>query len=128
MTSKIRLTSSSFTEQICLNKKPVKFDVKNDKKFEIVGVVKDFHVNGPQDPIAPMVFFHYKTIDWSIANMNTFFIKSSPEKMEQTIASLEKLWKTKVDPENPFVYDFVDKAFARTYQSYVSQKNLFSLY
>lgn len=99
----------------------------NDKKLEIVGVVKDFHVNGPQDPIAPMVFFHYKTIDWSIANMNTFFIKSSPEKMEQTIASLEKLWKTKVDPQNPFVYDFVDKAFARTYQSYVSQKNLFSL-
>ncbi len=99
----------------------------NDKKLEIVGVVKDFHVNGPQDPIAPMVFFHYKTIDWSIANINTFFIKSSPEKMEQTIASLEKLWKTKVDPQNPFVYDFVDKAFARTYQSYVSQKNLFSL-
>lgn len=99
----------------------------NDKKLEIVGIVKDFHVNGPQDPIAPMVFFHYKTIDWSIANMNTFFIKSSPEKMEQTITSLEKLWKTKVDPQNPFVYDFVDKAFARTYQNYVSQKNLFSL-
>jgi len=99
----------------------------NDKKLEIVGVVKDFHVNGPQEPIVPMVFFHYKTVDWSIGNMNTFFIKSSPEKMEETLASLEKLWKTKVNPGNPFHYDFVDKAFARTYQNYISQKNLFSL-
>ena len=99
----------------------------NGSKLEIIGVIKDFHVNGPQEEIPPMVFFHYKTIDWTIGNMNTFFIKSNPEKMQETLASIEKLWKTKVNPENPFQYDFVDKAFARTYENYVKQKNLFSL-
>jgi putative ABC transport system permease protein len=32
-----------------------------------------------------------------------------------------------VDTEDPFKYDFVDKQYARTYESYVKQKNLFSL-
>jgi len=32
-----------------------------------------------------------------------------------------------VDREEPFSYDFVDKQYARTYETYVKQKNLFSL-
>ena len=109
-------------------KNPIgKFIDWNGTKLEIVGVVKDFHIKGPQDEIPPMVFFHHKTIEWTIGNMNIFFIKANPETMEETIASIEKLWKTKVDPENPFNYDFVDKAFARTYEAFVNQKNLFSL-
>ena len=47
--------------------------------------------------------------------------------MEQTIAAIEKFWKKNIDADYPFHYDFVDKAYARTYQSYVKQKNLFSL-
>ena len=32
-----------------------------------------------------------------------------------------------MDKEYPFKYDFVDKEYARTYETYVKQKNLFSL-
>ena len=32
-----------------------------------------------------------------------------------------------VDPDYPFSYDFVDKEYKRSYNSYVKQKNLFSL-
>jgi putative ABC transport system permease protein len=46
--------------------------------------------------------------------------------MENTIADIEKLWAI-VDTEYPFKYDFVDKEYARTYETYVKQKNLFSL-
>jgi len=99
----------------------------NTGKLKIIGVVDQFHLTGPQEEIPPMVFFHYKTIPWMQANMNHIFIKVSPENMENTIAQIEKFWKAKVDTEYPFKYEFVDKNFARTYESFVKQKNLFSL-
>lgn len=109
-------------------KEPIGKEIEwNDKKLKIVGVVKDFHVIGPQEAIPPMTFFHYKTIDWMESNMNRIFIKVNPENIEQTIAGIEKFWNAKVDTEYPFGYDFVNKNFARTYEQFVKQKNLFSL-
>jgi putative ABC transport system permease protein len=99
----------------------------NSKKLKIVGVVQNFHVMGPQEEIPPMTFFHYKTIDWMQGNMNRIFVKVDPKNMDQTIAAIEKFWGAKVDTEYPFSYDFVDKNFARTYEQFVKQKNLFSL-
>ena len=99
----------------------------NDEKLKIVGVVKNFHLYGPQAEIPPMAFFHFKTIDWMSYNLDKIYIKIDPANMEQTIADLDKYWTTQVDKEYPFQYEFVDKNYARTYQSYVKQRNLFSL-
>lgn len=99
----------------------------NGSKLKIVGVVQNFHVLGPQEEIPPMTFFHYKTIKWMEGNMNRIFIKVDPENMDQTIADIERFWGAKVDSEYPFSYDFVNKNFARTYEQFVKQKNLFSL-
>jgi len=99
----------------------------NNYKLKIVGVVKDFHLSGPQDKIPPMAFFHFKTINWMSYNLNKVYVKIDPENMEQTIADIDKFWATKVDREYPLKYDFVDKNYARTYQTYIKQRNLFSL-
>jgi putative ABC transport system permease protein len=99
----------------------------NDKKLKIVGVVKDFNLFGPQEKVPPMVFFHFKVVDWMLQNANKIHVKINTENSEQTIADIEKFWVKKVDTEYPFSYDFVDKAYARTYENYVKQKNLFSL-
>jgi len=99
----------------------------NDHKLKIVGVVKDFNLFGPQDKIPPMVFFHFKTIDWMLGNANKIHVKVKSENLEQTLADIEKFWVKNVDTEYPFSYDFVDKQYARTYENYVKQKNLFSL-
>lgn len=99
----------------------------NGNKLRIIGVVKDFHINGPQEEIPPMAFFHFKTIDWMLQNVRNIYVKISPQDMAQTIAAIDKFWVKKVDTEYPFKYDFVDKNFARTYENYVKQKNLFSL-
>lgn len=104
-----------------------KFIDWNDNKLKVVGVVKDFNLFSPQGEIPPMAFFHFKTIDWMIFNVNKIYIRVKPENREQTISSIEKFWTTKVDTEYPFKYDFVDKHYARTYENYVNQKNLFSL-
>lgn len=99
----------------------------NDHKFTIVGVVSDFNLFGLHEDIPPMVFFHFKTVDWMQYNLNSLCVKINPETMEETLASLEKFWSTKVDTEYPFHYDFVDKKYARTYEQFVKQKNLFSI-
>lgn len=99
----------------------------NGKKLKIIGVVKDFHINGPQEEIPPMTIFHYKTIDWMIQNASKVYVKADSETMDQTIAGIEKFWIKNVDTEYPFKYEFVDKSFANSYKAYVNQKNLFSL-
>lgn len=60
-------------------------------------------------------------------NLNKIYVKVSPDNMQSTITAIEKLWVSKVDTEYPFTYDFVDKTYARTYNSYVKQRNLFTL-
>ena len=99
----------------------------NSQKFKIIGVVQDFNIYSPQGKVPPMVFFHLKTIPWMAGNINDIYVKIKSENSEQTIADIEKFWVKKVDTEYPFSYDFVDKAYARTYANYVKQKNLFSL-
>ncbi|MFY8187778.1 MAG: ABC transporter permease [Flavobacterium sp.] len=99
----------------------------NDKQLEIVGIVNDFHVYGPQAEIPPMVFFHFKNIDWMLQNVSKIYVKVDSNKMKQAISEIEKFWVKNVDSEEPFSYDFVDKAYARTYKQYVNQRNLFSL-
>jgi putative ABC transport system permease protein len=99
----------------------------NDKKLKVVGIVKDFNLFSPQAEVPPMVFFHFKTIDWMLGNAAKIHVKVDGKNMEQTIADIEKFWTKNVDTEYPFEYDFVDKSYARTYQQYVNQKNLFSL-
>ncbi len=99
----------------------------NSEKLKIIGIVKDFNLFSPQSKVPPMVFFHLKTIDWIIGNINDIYIKIDTENSDQILADIEKVWKKNVESEFPFEYEFLDKSFARTYESYVKQKNLFSL-
>jgi len=116
------------TAKMMKEKNPIGKEIDwNGNKLKIVGIVKDFNLLSPQAEVPPMVFFHFKTIDWMLQNTNKFHVKINSDNMAQTIADIEKYWTKNVDVEYPFEYDFVDKAYARTYETYVKQKNLFSL-
>ena len=97
------------------------------KEAIIVGIVKDFSVGNPGETIPPMTFFHFKSVPWFTSLLNNIYIKADPKTMQQTLADIENLWAKKVDSDYPFVYDFVDKGYKKSYSSYVNQKNLFSL-
>lgn len=96
-------------------------------KLKIIGIVKDFSLYSPQGKVPPMVFFHFKTVDWMIGNINHIYVKIKTDNTEKTIADIEKFWIKNVDSDYPFQYEFVDKSYMRTYKAYVQQKNLFSL-
>ncbi|RTY92007.1 ABC transporter permease [Flavobacterium sp. RSP46] len=99
--------------------------IVKERKLKIIGVVKDFNLLSPEVEVSGMYFFHLKTVDIA-QNINKVFVKLKSDNIENTIADIDKLWAT-VDTDYPFKYDFVDKQYARTYESYVKQKNLFSL-
>jgi putative ABC transport system permease protein len=108
------------------------FDIRDDgpnpgmRRLKIVGVVENFKAYGPVKKVAPILFYHLKTISES-SFISRLYVKINPEKSTETISEIEKLWVSKIDTRYPFSYDFVDKNYARTYQDYISQRNLFSL-
>ncbi len=99
----------------------------NENKLKIIGVVKDFNFIGLQNNIPPMIFCHFKTIDWMEQQLQNISIKISPLNQEQTLSDLEKFWKKNIDQDYPFEYNFVDQQFSQTYKEYVNQSNLFSI-
>ncbi|UFH34957.1 ABC transporter permease [Flavobacterium acetivorans] len=99
--------------------------VMRNQKLKIIGVVKDFNLLSPEVNVPPMTFYHLKTLDMA-GEISHVYVKLKSDNMENTLSDIEKLWAT-VDTEYPFKYDFVDKQYARTYETYVKQKNLFSL-
>lgn len=97
------------------------------RKFKVVGIVKDFNYFGLDSRITPMIFLHISTYDWMQKDLHNVCVKIAPEQMSKTIAAIDQFWKTKVDTEYPFEYNFVDKNYARTYKKYENQSKLFSL-
>jgi putative ABC transport system permease protein len=69
----------------------------------IIGIVKDFHIEGFDQPIRPMIL--------SINNWVWFAsFKIAPQDMNETIDYLEEEWN-KLEPSHPFRYTFLDEKF-----------------
>lgn len=69
----------------------------------IIGIVKDFHIEGFNQPIRPMVL--------SISNSVWFAsFKIAPEDLNATIDFIETEWN-KLEPSHPFRYTFLDQKF-----------------
>lgn len=73
------------------------------KYGNIIGVVQDFHIEGFDQPIRPMVLRVSN-------NANTASFKIAPENMNATIDFIEKQWN-KLEPTHPFRYRFLDEKF-----------------
>ncbi len=69
----------------------------------IIGIVKDFHIEGFNQPIRPMVL--------SISN-NLWFasFKIAPNDMSATVDFIENEWN-KLEPTHPFRYTYLDQKF-----------------
>jgi putative ABC transport system permease protein len=77
---------------------------------KIIGVIKDFHYKSLQTPIKPLSM----RMEWSSFSMLS--IKLNPANVKNTIASIEKEFKTLI-PNRPFSYYFLDEFFDRQYRN-----------
>ncbi|NRB47285.1 MAG: ABC transporter permease [Saprospiraceae bacterium] len=80
---------------------------------EIIGVVKDFHYQGLQSALEPLVISAREDLAW----FTNVAFKVDPTQVGSSLAAIEELWGT-LEPQYPFRYSFLDEEFAQQYNSY----------
>jgi predicted permease len=94
-------------------KEPVigQFISNHAAKMQIVGVVKDFILNSPYDPVSPLMINGPGT-GW----FNVVHIKLNPAKpVSADLKVVEQVFK-QYNPQYPFNYRFVDEEYAKKFE------------
>lgn len=95
----------------------------NGIDWHIVGVVKDFILTSPYEPVRPMLISGAKQ-QW----FQTMLIKlNGDNSTAQNLKTAETIFK-KYNPEYPFQYKFVDEEYARKFQGEQKQGTLAALF
>jgi putative ABC transport system permease protein len=128
--------SKSFTSDnkaVMLNEEAVKLlgfkndaDAVNQKVIRgdtltVVGVVADYHHEGLQKKVEPMIILLRPDA------RRYYSIKLGKENIHQTVASIEKTWR-KYFSSDPFNYFFLDDSFNRQYKSDEMFGSIFTIF
>lgn len=92
----------------------------NEREFEVVGVVKDFHQQSLYNPISPLILTYRP-------NGSNLQAKISANDIPSTLATLETAWKA-VFPNAPFQYAFLDKEFNSQYAADQKRGEIFTAF
>lgn len=93
--------------------------IKWDERYlEVIGVVKDYNHQSLQKAVAPIIFYPQN-------NSAYFSVRLMGDKMQEKVASLEKLYKTYFSG-NPFEYFFADDNYNKQYISEQQYASLFT--
>ncbi|HTF18517.1 MAG TPA: ABC transporter permease [Chryseolinea sp.] len=92
----------------------------DEEALEVIGVIKDFNVESLHSGVKPLIF-HYYLPD---AAFDYIAVRLRPGSASAGLATVENAWKT-FEPENPFVYSFLDEDFGR---QYISEQRLSRLF
>ncbi len=92
-----------------------------ERNYNVIGVMKDFHQNSLHRPIDPIIFINDgQMYPWLNVRIN-------PENVKETINFLENTWKSLV-PSRPFNYDFLDDKINGFYKLEVRTKSVLGLF
>ncbi|MDN3549870.1 ABC transporter permease [Mucilaginibacter aquaedulcis] len=92
-----------------------------DKKYTIIGVVKDFNFSSLRDNVSPLVMVMAN--DW-LARLT---VRVNTSNLHALINLMENQWKT-VAPHERFNYTFMDDDFETTYRTEQRMGNLFIVF
>ncbi|HEY4064504.1 MAG TPA: ABC transporter permease [Puia sp.] len=94
----------------------IRFPMCDTLPYTIVGVVKDFNIQGLESAVEPTVY--------SISNAHCGFrsggailVSINTDHLQSTVAGIEKTWKT-IEPDFPVRYSFLDADFQQLFASY----------
>ncbi|WP_420148167.1 ABC transporter permease [Spirosoma sp.] len=82
--------------------------------YEIVGVVKDYHHQGLQQAIDPVIFMPRRSVSDLTVQLTTDPVQGG--QLQDKIAELERIYKASY-PGNPFEFYFADENYNKQYQS-----------
>ncbi|HYF04461.1 MAG TPA: ABC transporter permease [Patescibacteria group bacterium] len=90
----------------------VAFEPRGEQiRFEIVGVVNDFHFKDLRIPIES-----YGFLLMNQPNFNYLIAHVADGDMASTLQSIEQSWRT-LNPNEPFEYSFLDQDFQKNYEA-----------
>jgi putative ABC transport system permease protein len=90
--------------------------------LNIIGVLKDFHMQSLHEKIRPLVVALIEASDVKYVSL-----KIKPENIQETLNFLESKWLDFVE-ERPFEYFFLDDDFDRMYRSEIRTAKIFSTF
>lgn len=90
----------------------------DERKLQIVGVVKNYHHTGLQRAIDPIIFYPQ-------SNSSYVTVRLSSDRIQEHVAKLEKLFKSYF-VNNPFEYFFADENFNKQYVTEKQYSRLFT--
>ncbi len=93
----------------------------HDHKYQVVGVVKDYHFSSLKDSIQPQLF----TCDPAMGGFGTMFIKLKPTNIPDALSYIEKTYKT-MFPGRPYLYAFKAEQNEMQYESEARWKQMIS--
>ena len=79
----------------------------------IVGVMKNFHFKGADQPIEPVAFALTDT-----SSLNVILIRLTPADITGSLKVVEKKWK-EIIPEYPLQYNFIDQDYENQFRSMI---------
>jgi putative ABC transport system permease protein len=77
--------------------------------FHVIGVTEDYHQSTLKEKIRPSLFQLFET-----RSPDYVLVKTDARYFKETIADVEKLWKTMID-DTPFEYTFLDDNIRKNY-------------
>ena len=93
------------------------------KEGGIIGVTKDFHLRSLHNPIDPLIM----TVSPETYYLDNFVIRLETANLSTSIASLSENW-SKVVPNRPFEYFFLDDAFEKLYRKESRMSAIFQFF
>jgi putative ABC transport system permease protein len=92
-----------------------------DKRFTVVGVIKDFHFESLHRKIPPTIFVYSAHV------VNWIYVKITPENVSATLADIEKKY-TRFVTNRDFTFTFLDQDIAQQYQAEQKFTEVFSIF
>ncbi|RFS15149.1 ABC transporter permease [Emticicia sp. C21] len=96
----------------------IDFWYNENDKYQVVGVVKDYHFYDLTREINPQVFTMKPKRDYG-----RMFIKIKPDSETASLAHIEKIFK-KLFPFTPYTYKFIDEENKKRYESEAKWKQI----
>jgi ABC-type antimicrobial peptide transport system permease subunit len=93
--------------------------VSDDTKYQVIGVVKNFHFKSLHQEIAPLTMTIRR--DWPLQYV---FVRVQPGSLQASLNSVTKAWK-EIDPKSLFAASFLDENTDREYQKEAKLSKIF---
>jgi putative ABC transport system permease protein len=79
-------------------------------RYQVIGVVKDFHFRSLHEAITPLVMV------WNKSNNGNLIVKANARDISELLTNAKANWES-LSPSEPFTYSFLEERFEQTYKS-----------